>query len=56
MVARGVVATTYITCIVKAVDVGKMVKPQYEATINPSLLVAFVVFLAFSSLPTIGKQ
>jgi hypothetical protein len=56
MVARGAVTTIDITCIVRVVDVGKMVKPQHEATINLSLLAAFVAFLAFSSHPTIGKE
>jgi hypothetical protein len=56
MVARGVVATTNIARTVRAVDAGKMVKLQYEASINLSLLVTFVVFLAFSSHPTIGKE
>ncbi len=41
---RGVVATIDITCIVKAIDVGKMVNAQYEAAINLSLLAAFVAF------------
>ncbi len=56
MVARGVVATTDITCIVRVVDARKMVKPQYEATINLSLVATFVAFLVFSSHPTIGKE
>jgi len=56
MVARGVVATTHIARIVRIVDVGKMVKLQYEATINLFLLVTFVVFVAFLSRPTIGKE
>jgi hypothetical protein len=45
MVARRVVATTNIACIVKVVDARKMVKLQYEATTNLFLLVAFVFLL-----------
>ncbi len=56
MVAKGVVATTDIACTIKAIDVGKMVKPQYEATINLSLLATFVAFVAFLSHPTIVKE
>ncbi len=56
MVARRVVATTDITRIVRVVDVRKMVKLQYEATTNLFLLAAFVVFVAFLSHPTIGKE
>ncbi len=56
MVARRVVATTYITHIVEVVDARKMVKLQYEATINPFMLATFVVFVAFLSHPTIGKE
>jgi hypothetical protein len=56
MVARGVVATVDITRTVRVVDVGKMVKLQYEATTNLFLLVAFAVFVAFLSHPTIGKN
>ncbi len=52
---QGVVATVDITCTVRIIDVGKMVKLQYEATANLFLLVAFVVFVAFLSHPTIGK-
>jgi hypothetical protein len=55
-VARGVVATIDITCIVRAIDVRKMVKAQYEATTNLFLLAAFVVFVAFLSHITIGKE
>ncbi len=49
IVARGVVATTNIACTVSVVDVGKMVKLQYEATNNLFLLVAIVVFVTFLS-------
>jgi hypothetical protein len=56
MVARRVVATIDIACIVRAIDVGKMVKSQYEATTNLSLLVTFVVFVAILFHPTIGKE
>jgi hypothetical protein len=56
MVARGVVAPTDITRIVRVVDVGKMVKLQYEATTNLFLLATLVVFVAFLSHPTIGKE
>jgi hypothetical protein len=56
MVAKGVVATTTIACIVRGVDAGKIMKPQHEATINLSLLVAFVAFLAFLSHPTTCKE
>jgi hypothetical protein len=55
MVARGVVATTNIACTIRAVDARKMVKPQYEATTNLSLLVAFVAFATFPSHPTINE-
>jgi len=55
MVVRGVVATIDITCTIRVVDVGMMVKPQYEATINLFLFAIFVAFVAFSSHPTIGK-
>jgi len=55
-VARGVVATIDIRSIVKVVDVGKMVKAQYEATINLSLLAVFVTFVAFLSHIIIGKE
>ncbi len=44
MVARGVVATIDIACTIRAIDVRKMVKPQYEATTNLSMLVVFVAF------------
>ncbi len=56
MVARRVVDTTDMARTIKANDVGKMVKLQYEATINLSLLVAFVAFVAFLSHPTIVKE
>jgi hypothetical protein len=56
MVARGVIATTDITRTVKVIDVGKMVKLQYEATTNLFLLATFVVLVAFLSHPTIGKE
>jgi hypothetical protein len=57
MVARIVVITiTKIARIVKAINVGKMVKPQYEATTNISLLVAFVAFVAFSSYQTTNRE
>jgi hypothetical protein len=56
MVARGATTTTHITCTINVVDVGKMVKLQYEATINLSLLVTFVAFVAFLSHPTIGNE
>jgi hypothetical protein len=55
MVVRGVVATIDITHTIRVVDVGKMVKPQYEANVNLSLFATFVAFVAFSSHPTIGK-
>ncbi len=56
MVVRGVVATTNITHIVRAIDARKMVKSQYETTINLSLLATFVAFATFSSHSTIGKE
>ncbi len=57
MVARIVViTTTKIARIVKAINVGKMVKPQYEVTTNISLLVAFVAFVAFSSYQTTNRE
>jgi hypothetical protein len=56
MVAKIVVDTIDITCTIKAIDVGKMVKPQYEASINLSLLAAFVAFVAFLSHPTIVEE
>jgi len=55
MEGRGVFATTNITHIVRTIDRGKMVKPQYEAIANLSLLVAFVAFVALYH-PTIGKE
>jgi hypothetical protein len=55
-VARGVVATIDRTCVVRAVDVGKMIKAQYEAATNLSLLAAFVAFVAFLSHIIIGKE
>jgi hypothetical protein len=54
-VTIGVVATIDITCIVRAVDVGK-VKGQYEVATNLFLLVAFVGFVAFLSHIIIGKE
>jgi hypothetical protein len=51
MVARRVVATTYITCTVRAIDVGKMAKLQCEATTHLFMLATFVAFVAFSSHP-----
>jgi len=51
MVARRVVAIIDIACMVRAIDVGKMVKPQYETTTNLFLLATFVAFVAFSSHP-----
>jgi len=56
MVARGIVATTDIACTVKVIEVGKMAKLQYEATINLFLLVTLVVFVSFLAHPTIGKE
>jgi hypothetical protein len=56
MVARRVVTTTNIACTIKIIDVRKMVKLHYETTINLSLLMAFVAFVAFSSDPTISKE
>jgi hypothetical protein len=56
MVARGASTTTHITRIVSVVDVRKMVKLQYEASTNLSLLGTFVAFVAFLSHPTIGND
>jgi hypothetical protein len=56
MVVRGVVATTYIARIIKAIDARKMVKLQYEATTNLSLLATFVAFATILSHPTISKE
>jgi hypothetical protein len=56
MVVRGVVATTDITCTIRVIGVEKMVKLQYETTTNLFMLVTFVVFVAFLSHPTIGKE
>jgi hypothetical protein len=57
MVARGAVVTTNITHIVRAVDARKIMKLQYETTINLSLLATtFVAFVAFLSHLTIGKE
>jgi hypothetical protein len=56
MVARGVVATTNITRIVRVIDARKMVKLQYEATINLSLLATVVAFVAILCHPTISKE
>ncbi len=56
MMVRGIIATTDITCKVRAIDVKKMVKSRYEVTINLSLFATFVTFVAFSSHPTISKE
>jgi hypothetical protein len=56
MVAKGVVATTNIARIVKHVDAKKMMKSQYEVTINLFLLVAFVAFVAILYYPMIDKE
>jgi hypothetical protein len=56
MVAKGVVATTNIIRIVKVIDARKMVKLQYEAMINLSLLATFVAFVAILCNPTISKE
>jgi hypothetical protein len=56
MVAREANTTTHITCIVSVVDVGKMVKLQYEVTTNLSLLTRFVAFVTLLSHPTIGNE
>ncbi len=56
MVVRGILATTDITCKVRAIDVEKMVKSKYEVTINLSLFETFVTFVAFLSHPTISKE
>jgi hypothetical protein len=56
MVAKGVVATTNIAWIVKHVDARKMMKSQYEVTINLFLLVAFVAFVVILYYPTIDKE
>jgi hypothetical protein len=56
MVARRIVDPTDITRTIKAIDVRKMVKLQYEATINLSLLATFVAFVAFLSHLTIVKE
>ncbi len=50
-----VFATIDITCTIKVVDVGKIVKPQYEANVNLYLFATFVAFVAFSSHPTTSK-
>jgi hypothetical protein len=55
MVVRGVVATIDITRTIRVVDIGKMVKPQYEAIVNLSLFATFAAFVAFLSHPTISK-
>jgi len=56
MVASGTIDTINITHIVRAFDARKLVKLQYETTINLSLLVTFVAFVAILSHPTIGKE
>jgi hypothetical protein len=56
MVARRVVTTTNIALTIRIVDVRKMVKLHYEATINLFLLMAFVAFVAISFHPTINKE
>jgi hypothetical protein len=56
MVARGTTTTTHITHTISVVDVGKMVKLQYEATTNLSLFGTFVAFATFLSHPTIGNE
>jgi len=53
---QGATTTTHITPTISVVDVGKMVKLQYEAIINLCLLVTFVAFVAFLSRPTIGNE
>jgi hypothetical protein len=54
-VVRGVVVATNITHKSRVVDVGKMIKPQYEATLNLFLFATFVTFVAILYHPTIGK-
>jgi len=56
MVARGVVATTNITRIIRIIDARKMMKLQYEATINLSLLATFVAFVTILCHPIISKE
>jgi hypothetical protein len=56
MMARGAIATTNIIHIVRAIDARKIMKSQYEATIDLSLLATFVTFVAFSSHLTIDKE
>ncbi len=56
MVAKGVIATINITHSVRAVDARKIMKLQYEATIDLSFLAMFVTFVAFLSHLTIGKE
>ncbi len=56
MVAKEATTTTHITCIDSVVNIGKMVKLQYEATTNLSLLMTFVAFATFLSHPTIGNE
>ncbi len=56
MVARGAIATTNITHISRAIDARKIMKPQYEETIDLFLLATFVAFVAFSSHLTIGEE
>jgi hypothetical protein len=56
MVASGAIDTIDIIHIVRAFDARKLVKLQYETTINLSLFVTFVAFVVISSHPTIGKE
>jgi len=56
MVARGAIATRDIAHTVRIIHAGKMAKLQYEATINLSLLVTFVTFVALSSHPTMVRS
>jgi hypothetical protein len=56
MLTRRAIATTYKARIIKVIDARKIVKPQYEATTNLSLLATFVAFVALLSHPTIGKE
>ncbi len=56
MVARGAIATRDIAHTVRIIHAEKMVKSQYEATINLFLLATFGTFGTFSSHPTIGKE
>jgi hypothetical protein len=56
MVASGAIDTIDIIHIVRAFDARKLVKLQYETTINLSLFVTFVAFVVISSHPTTGKE